>query len=254
MYILTKISISFLILSFFCAGNIFLLAQTPPYTELSTDIVWSPGNLITVGDIAAAFENARTVENAQLGTNLPTTFIMPSQSKWDEMTNSEKALFIINAERVVRGLLPFGAVSSKIVTISQDYADFLLANNVFDHTENGTPTDRLNGDTAINGCEEKGYFYGPECLAAYVQSDGTVPLPVERAVYGWIYVDSGSSWGHRNTCFALFNNDYGSSSDEGFIGVGLATGGPWSGFGDKWPVAAIVVFDFVDPCPTSTLP
>ena len=91
--------------------------------------------------------------------------------------------------------------------------------------------DRLNADPAINGCSEQGYTYGPECLAAYVQSSGAIPMPVERAVYGWIYEDSSSAWGHRNTCFAFFNNDFGLSSNEGFIGVGLATGGPWSGFG-----------------------
>ena len=62
-----------------------------------------------------------------------------------------------------------------------------------------------------------------------------------------------SSWGHRNTCFALFNNDYGSTSSEGFIGVGLATGGPYT-LGSSWPVAALICFDFVDPCSSSALP
>ena len=240
-------------LCFCCMSTLSVFAQ--PYPQLTADVSdWSSG-FSTVADIATAFGNARTAENGQsIHAAISTTLTMPSQGVWDGWSPSQKALYLMNAERVARGLLPFGSVSNNINTISQAYATTLLANDQFIHTFGGTtPSSRLNGDAAINGCSESStWTQGPECLAAFVQSEGTISMPIERSVYGWIYVDLLSGWGHRNTVFALMNNDFGSAADEGFIGIGLATGGPFT-IGTLWPVAAVIVFDFVDPCPTSTL-
>jgi uncharacterized protein YkwD len=179
-----------------------------PYPELHTDIGWSPANFTTVADIAAAFGNARSAENSQLGTTIPTTLTMPSQAACDAMSKSQKALYLINAERIARGLIPFQGVSHNIVSIAQAYAESLLVDNQFTHTLNGTsPSGRLNGDPAINGCSETGF----------VSSAPPIPMPVERSVRGWIYEDSSSSWGHRNTCFASLNDDFGTAGNEGLI-------------------------------------
>ncbi|MBK8944021.1 MAG: T9SS type A sorting domain-containing protein [Ignavibacteriae bacterium] len=225
-----------------------------PYPQLSTDISWSPGNFNTVADIEAAFENGRIQENVQLNPDISTDLVMPSQVDWDAKSHSEKALYLINAERVARGLLPFEAVSNNIVTIAQNYADFLRTNNLFGHNLNGSPSDRLNSDPSISGCSESGWIFGPENLSNYASTNPDPPaLPIERAVYGWIYADAGSTWGHRNTCFALFNNNFGSALNEGFIGVGYSQGA-YTFFGDPFNFGAVVVFNFVDPCPTSPLP
>ena len=216
-----------------------LIAQTPPYPVLNSNINWSPTNYSTVEDIATAFSNAHSAENDQLGTTLSTDFVMPSQTVWNGMSNTEKVLYILNQERVVRGLLPFKSVCSNIVTIAQNYADYLLENDLFGHSYDGSPYDRLNRDPEIKGCMEFGIGYVYENLAKFY---GTAQMPLERAVFLWIYTNY-PSWLHRNGCFALFNNNFGSSEDEGFIGVGLATG-----------ESSIVVCNFVDPCPTSTLP
>ncbi len=237
-----------------CLSAVPAEAQAP-YTQLHSNIGWSPANFSTVADVAAAFGSARTAENAQLGTSIPTALIMPPQGVWDAWSSSQKALYLINAERTARGLLPFESVSRNIVAISQGYADSLLADNAFTHTLNETtPGSRLDADPAINGCSEQGYVFGPECLSGFVATAPPIPMPIERSVHSWIYEDSSSSWGHRNTMFASLNNDFGPTGNEGFVGVGLATGGPYSGFGGApWAAAAIVVFDFVDPCQTSTL-
>ncbi len=234
--------------------SIQLFAQ--PYPQLTSDIAWSAGTS-GVADIEAAFENGRVQENVQLNPDISTDLTMPSQGTWDTKSNSEKALYLINAERVARGLLPFEAVSNNIVTIAQNYADFLLTNNKWGHNEQGSPSDRLNSDPAISGCSESGtWTNGPENLSVFVQTGPPISLPIERSVYGWIYDDAGSTWGHRNTCFELFNNNFlGSVGSEGFIGIGIAIGGPYQGpFTEPWNHAAIVVFNFVDPCPTSPLP
>ncbi|MFZ1289471.1 MAG: T9SS type A sorting domain-containing protein [Melioribacteraceae bacterium] len=238
--------------------SIQLLAQ--PYPNPTANIPWTGGSS-GVADIKTAFENGRTVENSKTLTptdpaNISTTLTMPSQVDWDAKSSSEKALYLINAERVARGLLPFEAVSNNIVTIAQTYAQWLLDNGKFGHNENNsTPSSRLNGDPAISGCSESStWTNGPENIWNYGSSSATPPsLPVESAVYNWIYSDSSDAWGHRHTCFELFDNNFGSGASEGFIGVGLAIG-PYSFYGPSFPFGAVVVFNFVDPCPSSPLP
>jgi uncharacterized protein YkwD len=244
-----------LIYTFLILFSVQLFAQIP-YTDLTNDIAWSGGKA-GVADIASAFSDARTGENTQLTTSL-SPLVMPSQATWDGMSSSEKALYLINAERVVRGLVPLEGVSNNIVTIAQTYAQWLLDNGKFGHTENNsTPSSRLNGDGQINGCSEQGFVYGPENIWNYGGSSPAPPsLPVESAVYGWIYEDKDQTWGHRRACFALFNDNHPGGSangSEGFIGVGLAIGS-YSYYGAGFPYGAVVVYDFVDPCETSALP
>ena len=242
------------IFTFLLVFSLSLFAQ--PYPEPTSDFGWS-GAQSTVSDIENAFNTARANENTMGLTGsvtLPQDLNLPDQTVWDAKSNSEKALFLINAERVARGLLPFEAVSNNIVNIAQNYADFLRTNNLFGHSLNGSPSDRLNSDPSISGCSESGWIFGPENLSNFGSTSPTPPaLPIERAVYGWIYEDASDSWGHRNTCFALFNNNFGSASNEGFIGVGYSEGS-YTFFGDPFNFGAVVVFNFVDPCPSSPLP
>jgi hypothetical protein len=112
------------------------------------------------------------------------------------MSNSEKALYLINAERVVRGLLPLEAVSSNIVTIAQTYATFLLTNDKWGHDKNGSPSDRLNGDAAINGIARLASFMD---LRIFLCCTSGPPIPLMN---GQSTVGSQDAvlWGHRNTC------------------------------------------------------
>jgi uncharacterized protein YkwD len=223
--------------------------STPP--NLTSDIAWSPASFSTVADIAAAFNNARTGETAQLPGQpyypFP-TMTLPSQSTWDAMTNSAKALWLINAERSARNVLPLEGVDGNVVSVAQGHANYLLTNNLFDHTGSGgtTPWQRLDANAAINGHHD--VLSVAENLYASVTSGSSIAMPVERAVYGWIYADASSSWGHRIAClFGPFTNNYGVVGSEGFMGIGRASGGPWSGFGTPWNFAEIIVFNVFDP-------
>jgi uncharacterized protein YkwD len=226
-----------------------------PYPEPTANIPWA-GAAATVADIQSAFQNARTAENVQaISAAISTVLNMPAQGVWDAMSPSEKGLYLTNAERVARGLLPLEGVHAKVVAVAQAHADDLRANNAFEHTFNGkSPSDRLNDDAAINGCSEQGYQWGPENLYAAANSaPSTFPLSVEQAVYGWIYNDAGSAWGHRNACFAPFNNNHGTAGSEGFVGFGVSAG-DYTYFGASFPFGVVVVYNFVDPCPASALP
>ncbi|HEX9090822.1 MAG TPA: hypothetical protein VF831_05000, partial [Anaerolineales bacterium] len=78
----------------------------PP--DPNADIEWNAGTGGVV-DIQAAFNHARAQENAQLGLSLP-MLTLPSQSTWDALSNGEKALWLINADRRDRGLLPLHGI------------------------------------------------------------------------------------------------------------------------------------------------
>ena len=65
-----------------------------------------------------------------------------------------------------------------------------------DDADGHDPWCRLNANPAIGACHD--FLNGAENLAAFVASGTSIPLPVERSDYMWMYDDSGSSWGHRH--------------------------------------------------------
>ena len=219
-------------------------AQNYP-TDLTSDIAWSAG-FSTVADIQAAFNNARTSENAQLGLSLP-AMVMPTQSEWNAKSNGEKTIWLVNSERQARGVLPLQGIDPNVTSVAQNYANYLLANHAFSHTANGlSPWQRLDANPQINGHHD---FLGiSENIFAFVTTGTSIAMPVERAVYGWIFDDASSAWGHRHALLWIpFTNNYGSAGSEGLMGLGRASGGPWSGFGSPWNFAEIIVFNVFDP-------
>ena len=219
----------------------------PP--DPTADIPWSAGTS-GVADIQTAFNNARTTENAQLGLSLP-MMTMPDQGTWDAMSNSQKALWLINSERQARGIPLYSAVESNVQGVAQYYAQYLLDNNTWGHTADGRdPWQRLADNPAIGACQDFSPY--AENLAVFVTSGSSIALPVERAVYDWQYDDGSSAWGHRHAqmYYPLVDNS-GPSGEEGFMGIGRAGGGPYQGpFSQSWPFAELIVFNFFDPCST----
>jgi len=117
------------------------------------DIAWSAGTS-GVADVQNAFNNARTTENAQLGTSIP-MLTLPSQAEWDAKSDGEKALWLINRERVDRGVQPLHGVETNVTSVAQSYAEYLIEHDTFGHTEDGrTPSQRLNANPAIGACHD----------------------------------------------------------------------------------------------------
>jgi hypothetical protein len=228
---------------------------------------WNPPGTLNatfngVADIAAAFNNARTQENTQLGLTLP-NIVMPSQAVWDTLSDGEKALWLINQERAVRGVAPLEGVEANVTTVAQWYADWLLAHDATGHSNDvdgdGTdedPWDRMHDDPnivpgtiappAITACHD--FLSVGENLSYFWASAGApahwLALPVERAVYNWTYDDSSSAWGHRHfNLWYPFTAGACLGGVEGFIGIGRATG-PHQG----WDQGVIIVMNGFDPC------
>jgi hypothetical protein len=216
-------------------------------TDPSADIEWSAGTS-GVADIQAAFNNAHTQENAQLGTSLP-MLTLPSQATWDGMTDSQRALWLINTERVDRSLQPLDSVESNVTSVAQYYAQYLLDNDLWGHDADGNdPWERLNTNPAIQACHD--FLSVAENIAVFVTSGSSIALPVERSVYAWMYEDAGSGWGHRHAILWYpYNDNSGTAGQEGFLGIGRANGGPYQGpFSQPWNFAEMIVMNVFDPC------
>ena len=213
----------------------------------TAEIPWM-GGTSGVADIEAAFNNARTFENMQLGISIP-MMSLPSQAVWDTMSNGQKGLWLINRERIDRGVHPLHGIESNVTSVAQYYAQYLLDNNAFSHNADGkTPWQRLDTKDAIRLCHDS--LPVAENLAIFWTSGSSVSLAVERAIYMWMYTD-GPSWGHRYAIlYYPYNDNSGPLLKEGFLGIGRAAGGPHSG----WPHAAVVVMNVFDPCSTWIYP
>lgn len=221
--------------SFFSPGN--SLATYPADPVSDTD--WPYSNETEVADIQSRFNTARANENSQLGTSVP-MLTFPSQSDWNDKSEDEKALWLINRERIDRGLDPLHGLEANVTQVASDYAQYLLDTDSFSHYADGnTPWERLNNNPSINACHD--YLSVAENLAVLW---GGWTLPIERAVYMWMYKDSGSSWGHRHAILWYpYNDNSGTPGVEGFLGIGLA-----SGEHQGWSNSDIIVLNVFDPC------
>jgi hypothetical protein len=81
--------------------------------------------------------------------------------------------------------------------------------------------------------------------AVFAPSMACAPLPLEQAIYGWLYEDTQQGNGHRKAVLYNIppaNDNYGTAGKEGLIGVGVSIGlYQGSAYG------IVMVFDFFDP-------
>ena len=225
-------------------------ALSPDYSyppDPPADVAWS-AQYNGVGDVQTAFNNARTQENNRLGTSIP-MLTLPAQSTWNGMSDGEKALWLINRERVDRGIPPLQGLEPNVMGVAQYYADYLLSHNTWGHSEDGrSPWDRLADNPAIGACHD--FLSVAENLAVFVTSGNSIALPIEQTIYMWNYEDAGSGWGHRHAILWYpYNDNSGAPGSEGFLGIGRASGGPYQGpFSQPWNYAEMIVMNVFDPC------
>jgi len=235
--------------SYFETGDANLEKGIRTYPDDPTaDIAWSAGTA-TVSDLETAFNNARSQENNQLGISLP-MMTFPSQSTWDNLSDNDKMLWLINEERTARGVLPLQFHESNVTSVAGYYAQYLVDNDVWGHEEDGnTPWERLETNQEINDCHD---FLGiAENLAVFVSTSNNFQSIIARSVYNWMYDDGDCcTWGHRHAIvWDEYNNNSGSSSSEGFVGVGHAYGTNYTGpFSQSWNYVEMVVMNVFDPC------
>jgi uncharacterized protein YkwD len=231
-----------IILTLFLTSDIHLSYALYP-TNPTANIPWSC-DISSVADIKCAFNAARTTENKQLGTSIP-MLTLPDQGEWDNMSDGEKAIWLINRERIDRGITPLHGLETNVTDVAQYYAQYLMDNNAFGHYEDGrSPWERLEDNPSIGACHD--FLSRAENLAVFWTSGSIISLPVERSIYLWMYDDARSSWGHRHAILWFpYNDNSGPMGKEGFLGIGRASG-PHAG----WNFAEMIVMNVFDPCST----
>ena len=227
-------ALAMLILAF--AFPPIVAADYPP--DPLTDYEWPYSSENSVAAIQSRFNAARNNENSQLGTSIP-MLALPSQPVWNNKNDGEKALWLMNRERIDRGIAPWDSTEPNVTAVAQDYARYLMDNNLFSHSADGrTPWERMLSNPDIDACHDALML---ENLAVLW---GGWTLPVERSVYMWMYDDSGSAWGHRRNILRYpLNDNSGPAGKEGFLGIGRATG-THQGYANS----DIIVMDLFDPC------
>jgi hypothetical protein len=209
----------------------------------TSEIPWV-GGTTSVTDIQSAFNHARSVENSQLGSAIP-MLTLPSQAVWNAKNSGEKALWLINRERIDRGVQPLHGLEANVSSVAQYYAQYLIDNNAWGHNADGrNPWQRLNDNPAIGACHDD--LPIAENLVVFWTGGASIPLPIEIGIYKWMYEGSSSAWGHRHTILWYpYNDNSGPTGKEGFLGIGRANG-PHQG----WPYAEMIVMNVFDPCAT----
>ncbi len=192
------------------------------------DFFFSENRPMSVNDIAALFNYARS-QDATISKPMK----MPSQSKWDQMSESQKALFLINSERCARGIRAYEGISARLVTeVSQPYAN-LLANTQNDTFENPheidgrTPFERMEQDGGIEIDQNADFFQYAENIAfKEVVSYDAYPkiyAATAKSIYSWIYENKQKSYADRNFILAKeLKENSGDISSEGLIAIGQA--------------------------------
>ena len=215
----------------------------------TVDIPWKSGvGYAGVANIRAAFNHGRIEENFQSGTDIPLITRMPAQSAWEAMSDNAKALWLINSEREARGLHPLHGTERNVTGVAQDFANWMLANDKWGHNSDGKgPPGRLEQNPKIASCHNN--FLLMENLYAFGTTTGCVKSPIARAIYNWMYNDSGKGWGHRHLLlYHSFFENSGPGDREGLMGIGRALGGPYTINNTSYPYAEVIVLNMFDPC------
>ncbi len=250
-------------------GGEYNLDVNPPVTNATFN---------GVVDIEAAFNNARRQEEIKLGLTSGTigNLELPAQAVWDAMSDNAKALYILNDERVDRaGMitgvigLPFEGIEAHIDDIAENYGDILHDGDFTGHNHDGSPFNRIANNPYIGdspACHE--FMARAENLAYFSASStqpigaSSIPLPLERAIYNWIYADAGSGWGHREAALLQdkdlannnplygYGNNHGSATAEGFLGIHRRGSTEYTPFGTPsfpYTYGVEVVMNIFDP-------
>ncbi len=196
------------------------------------DVAWNQSayTTLTVDQIANAFNNARA-NDSTVTSNLQ----MPSQTVWDNMSESEKALYLINSERCARGIIVYEGIEPQVVASpAQTYANYISTHRTEftanpHQADSRTPWERLTDDAGvIINTNADFWSYAENIAYQEVGSSTNYPTTVHettaKSVYGWMYEDKSSAYGHRHFVLSTgLGENSGENNMEGVIGIGQAS-------------------------------
>ena len=190
------------------------------------DIKWTgplSSEMSSVDDIAAAFNYARARDATVHGK-----LIMPAQAEWNAMSASQKGLFLVNSERCARGIEPFEGIAPEMIASSANYVNEISDGRAFSHGFGvyADPWKRLEGYGNVHvGTNADLFAYGENLSVSTASNTAGYPTiyePVARAIYGYMYEDKRSRYGHRKFNLAVIDNDNsGWEGAEGLFGLSV---------------------------------
>jgi uncharacterized protein YkwD len=161
--------------------------------------------------VIATFNNARQQEGCTVSLSIDPT-------AYDAATPQMQALMVVNAERQDRGLPVLQLDTTLMSQIDLNHSGEMAQYNYQAHPSpinqpggNNSPFARLTVNPAIDG-----HWDG---LAENIAWGYSTPA---AAIYGFMYQDANSNWGHRQNILGYSNGTPGHST---WIGIGIATGG-----------------------------
>ena len=239
-------------------------------------------DFLTIENIEANFNHARRQEEIQLNlpANIMPDLVLPAPDIWNNFTDEQKVLFIINDERMARNgidynafgknglLIPvdvciFQGMLMRIQEIAGSHATYLEENDIFGHIdENGNDAfERVEGDPVITGNIEQLKFI--ESLALFASTnEGDLAEAAVLLLFALVYEDEQSFFKHRqmlllskfdfdgeaNNPHGLFTDNHDLDRSEGYLGIGIARG-PFMEF----PFGMVMVIDMIDLTPEADL-
>lgn len=124
-------------------------------------------------------------------------------------TSNPEALILelFNEERAARGIATFSQNDLVLAQVARNHSRILADYNIFDHNTavDGTMSNRINSAPGVSGK----WSNISEIIAG--------ASAASWHVYGWIYDDNGSSWGHREAIFGCYTH----------VGIGSVVGGAY---------------------------
>ncbi len=266
------------------------LIGTIPYD--SDPVAGGQQKNFTALDIQAAFTNAHRIEENQfssVASNSIADWVMPLQADWDVLSIDEQFLFIINEERKARSGIDYGngpvkgaqfiGLEANVDNLAQFFVDSLLMNN---ETELDSFKNYIDRDLVIGGggCDRVQGVRVSCCHEHIPRSALSLRWPgpsaghsgiftveiAARTVYFWLYETNSSS---RETILLQdddltirsvdpfgFRDNYGNKNEEGFMGIGIASG-PFirtssTGVMDTFGHIDYVLLGYFDPIPESS--
>jgi uncharacterized protein YkwD len=249
-WVVTALALA-LLLSSSLAGIAVARPLQPPNPSVDFPYAWGAGS--TFADIALAFNGARAQENTDPNTSgeayvpMP-NLVMPPEATWNTMSDNDKAVWLINQERAVRNLVPMEGWTQAASNMGQAWTDYLLANDFFDHDDPTIP----DPDPTTLGNRAPTY-YGTcwSWVGENLYWQPWAAVPVEAAIYNWIYDDSSSAWHHREYILRdTYSDNACLAGQEGFLGIGRTSEPAGGGTYQGADVAEIVGLEMFDPCGT----
>jgi uncharacterized protein YkwD len=207
LLMMTGMIVSFVVL--WAPGRVHAAATCTPQATLPADIPPS-GPLDTGANVIATFNNARQQEGCNVSLSI-------DPAAYDAATPQMQELMLVNAERQDRGLGVLQLDTTLMSQIDLNHSREMVQYNYFAHESpinqpggNNDPFSRLTVNPAINGHND--------AWGENIAGGG----PAGDAIYRFMYVDSDSSWGHRQN---ILGYSGGTPGHDTWIGIGIATGG-----------------------------